>query len=159
MEYDVGIWYIAKQVTMNLKFGFYEGETCTESSLCKNSSSCSELYVMSRVLIVKNSVLSPFPYPYNLQECRNLLKQFFSISMFSMSFCCVTFCISHFRVKITSASMDNMYVTSALLSGLANRCKPLSNLDPTLILAWKFMRLSRSHVQTWLVAIVKIVRL
>ena len=33
LEYDVGIWYIAKQVIMNLKFGSYEDKACTESSL------------------------------------------------------------------------------------------------------------------------------
>ena len=77
-------------------------------------------YEMSRVLIVKNSVHILFLYPCKT-ECRNLLKQilFQSVAMFSMSFGSMTFCISYFTVKVTSAHMDRMYVTSALLSGQA----------------------------------------
>ena len=54
-------------------------------------------YVVSRVLIVKHSVHSPFLYL--LQEWRNLWYCFNQKFLFVI---CITFCISYFRMKVTS---------------------------------------------------------
>ena len=118
-----GIWYIAKQAIMILEFQRWNMHWIIIGAI-KVQAVLN--YVMHRVLIVKNSVHSPFLHPYkNAEIFWN--KNCFNRNVFHVIW--LHYILHKLLQSEGHKCMDHLYVTSALLSGSTHPVKSYALLE------------------------------
>ena len=141
IRHNVGIWYMAKRVIINLKFGLYKSETYALNHHWLKLfwiMWCPEFWLSRTLCIIHFCILS-------YKNAEIFWEKLLQLECFPCHLAVLHFAIatSEWRSQVHAWIIC---ICRICIAQWVNKCKPLLTPDPTLILAWEFMRLSRGSL-------------